>query len=51
MPGMEVTPEERQRLEQALARLEALDPAELPEPAAQLAELLERMLESSEEDL
>ena len=30
MPPMEVTPEERQRLEEALAELETLDPAELP---------------------
>lgn len=42
---MEVTPEERQRLEEALAELEALDPAELPDPASRLAGLLERLLD------
>lgn len=42
---MEVTPEERERLESALAELENLDPADLPDPAARLAELLGRMLD------
>lgn len=45
---MEVTPEERQRLEEALAELEALDPAKLPAPAARLAGLLEGLLDRSE---
>lgn len=45
---MEVTPEERQSLEEALARLEELDPAQLPDPAARLAELLERLLDPPE---
>jgi hypothetical protein len=46
---MEVTPEERLRLEEALAELEELDPADLPDPAARLADLLGHMLDPSEE--
>jgi hypothetical protein len=46
---MEVTPEERLRLEEALAELEELDPADLPAPAARLADLLGYLLEPSEE--
>lgn len=45
MAVMEVTPEERQHLEEALARLEELDPAEVPDPATRLADLLERLLD------
>lgn len=45
---MEVTPEERQRLEEALAELEALDPADLPDPASRLAGLLESLLDPPE---
>ena len=42
MPPMEVTPEERQRLEEALAELESLDPAELPaHPVARAHALVE----------
>lgn len=48
---MEVTPEERQRLEEALAELEAIDPAELPDPASRLAGLLESLLERDEEEI
>ena len=51
MPPMEVTPEERQRLEEARAELETLDPAELPGPAARLADLLSRMLDPGEEEI
>lgn len=46
---MEVTPEELGQLEAALAELAAVDPAELPEPAARLAELLSRLLDPPEE--
>ena len=49
MVRMEVTPEERQDLEAALAELEQLDPAQLPEPAARLADLLGRLLDPVEE--
>lgn len=37
-------------LEAALERLEDVDPATLPEPAAELAELLGRILEELESD-
>ena len=47
-PGMDLTPELIEKLEAALARLEELDPSELPEPAAELAGLLGRILEESE---
>lgn len=45
---MEVTSDERLSLEQALAELESLDPADLPGPAARLADLLGRMLDPPE---
>ncbi|HLT95281.1 MAG TPA: hypothetical protein VK070_00695 [Acidimicrobiia bacterium] len=45
---MEVTPEERRQLEEALAEFETLDPAELPDPAARLADLLGRLLDPPE---
>lgn len=45
MGPMEVSPEERRRLEEALAELETLDPADLPGPAARLADLLSRLLD------
>ena len=37
-------------LEAALERLEDVDPATLPEPAAELADLLSRILEELESD-
>lgn len=45
---MDLSQEQIDRLEAALARLEALDPAEVPEPAAELANLLGSILEESE---
>jgi hypothetical protein len=45
---MDLTQEQIEKLEAALARLEELDPAELPEPAAELANLLGSILEDSE---
>ncbi len=45
---MDLTPEQIERLEAALARLEELDPSELPEPAAELADLLSSILEESD---
>ncbi len=48
---MDLTPEEIKELESALQRLETLDPAELPEPAAELVELLNRLLEDTDEDI
>jgi hypothetical protein len=45
---MDLTQEQIDRLEAALARLEELDPADVPEPAAELADLLGAILEDSE---
>jgi hypothetical protein len=45
---MDLTPEQIEKLEAALARLDELDPAQLPEPAAELADLLNSILEESE---
>jgi hypothetical protein len=45
---MDLTQEQIDRLEAALARLGELDPAEVPEPAAELADLLGAILEESE---
>jgi hypothetical protein len=45
---MDLTQEQIDRLEAALARLEELDPADVPEPAAELADLLGAILEESE---
>jgi hypothetical protein len=47
---MDLTPEQIQEIEAKLAQLETLDPAELPEPAADLAALLGKILDESEED-
>jgi hypothetical protein len=45
---MDLTQDQIDKLEAALARLEELDPAEVPEPAAELADLLGSILEESE---
>lgn len=45
---MELSPEHIARIETALDRLRELDPAELPEPAAELAALLGAILEEQE---
>jgi hypothetical protein len=45
---MDLTEEQIEKLEAALARLEELDPAEVPAPAAELANLLSALLEESE---
>jgi hypothetical protein len=45
---MDLTQDQIDKLEAALARLEELDPAEVPEPAAELAEILGSILEESE---
>jgi hypothetical protein len=47
-PDMELSQDQVEKLEAALTRLEELDPAELPEPAAELANLLGSILEESE---
>lgn len=46
-PAMDLTQEQIDKLEAALARLEELDPADLPEPAAELANLLGSILDES----
>ena len=43
---MELTPELVEELETLLSEIEDLDPAQVPEPAAQLADLLGRILDS-----
>ncbi len=45
---MDLNQEQIDKLEAALARLDALDPADLPEPAAELAALLGSILEELE---
>ncbi len=45
---MELSQEQIDRLEAALARLADLDPSDLPEPAAELADLLGAILEEEE---
>ena len=47
-PVMELTEEQFEELETALEKLESLDPASLPEPAADLASLLGRILDEME---
>lgn len=47
--GMDLTPEERSSLEEALAELDTVDPADLPGPAARLADLLSRLLDPTED--
>ena len=46
---MELDEARIEEIEAALEKLEQMDPAELPEPAAELAELLGRLLEDLEE--
>lgn len=42
---MEIDQAQIEEIESALQKLEQLDPADLPEPAAELAELLGRLLD------
>lgn len=46
---MDLSDSQIAELEAALAELEQLDPAGLPEPATRLADLLARILEETEE--
>jgi hypothetical protein len=46
---MDLTPEQVTKINQALEKLETLDPADIPEPAADLVELLSSILEETEE--
>lgn len=45
---MDLSEDQIQQIESLLDRLKELDPAELPEPAAELASLLSGLLESTE---
>lgn len=45
---MDLTPEQIEEIEGALDRMADLDPAELPAPATELADLLSRILEQLE---
>jgi hypothetical protein len=46
---MEIDEAQIAEIEAALEKLEQMDPADLPEPAAELADLLGRLLEQLEE--
>ena len=45
---MDLTPDQIEEIEAMIEKLETLDPAELPEPAAELVDLLSRILEAPE---
>lgn len=45
---MDLSPEQIEEISQALEKLETLDPAELPEPAAELVTLLNSILEETD---
>lgn len=47
-PVMDLTQDQIEQLEAVLARLAEVDPAELPEPATELARLLGSILEEQE---
>ncbi len=46
---MDLTPDQITQIEEALTKLQELDAAELPEPAAELAVLLGEILEATEQ--
>lgn len=47
---MDLTPSQIAQIESMLEKLETLDPAELPEPAAELVDLLGSILEGPEDE-
>lgn len=47
---MDLTPDQIAEIEEKLTLLETLDPADLPEPAAELVALLGRLLEDEDDD-
>ncbi len=47
---MDLNPEQIAEIEEMLTRLETVDPADLPEPAAELVALLGRILAESDEE-
>jgi hypothetical protein len=46
---MDLSPEQIDEINLALAKLETVDPADLPEPAAELVDLLSRLLEDTDQ--
>lgn len=46
---MDLSPEQIDEINVALEKLETIDPADLPQPAAELVELLSRLLEDTDE--
>jgi hypothetical protein len=46
---MQFSPEELEDLEAAIEEIRSLDPADVPEPAARLADMLSRLLDETEE--
>jgi hypothetical protein len=46
---MDLSPEQINEINQVLEKLESLDPAEIPEPAAELVTLLNNILEETDE--
>jgi len=47
---MDLSPDQVEEIELMLEKLETLDPADLPEPAAELVDLLARILDDRETD-
>ncbi len=46
---MDLTPEQIDEIEALIAKLETVDPADLPEPAAELVVMLNKILETETE--
>lgn len=46
---MDLSPEQIDEINLALEKLETIDPADLPEPAAELVTLLSRLLEDTDQ--
>lgn len=46
---MDLSPHQIEEIEKALEKLETLDPAELPEPAAELVALLSEILDETDQ--
>ena len=46
---MDLSPEQITQINQALEKLETLDPADIPQPAAELVTLLNDILEETDE--
>jgi hypothetical protein len=47
---MDLSPEQIEEIEAKLGELETMDPAELPDPAAELVALLSKILDEGEEE-